>query len=452
MATATFRIRNNESNNVTISVYLTVKRGKQFLVSTGLTVNPKNWKSESKSLTGIPKNINDSNIKNLRNDLKKLETHLLNGVNYANANGIILNSKWVKEQIDICFDRQSDEEIKKDKEITKSNLLTVQTQSFIDDAKTYIHKNGKVGLSKGRVRVLKNFKRLISEYETETKTVVYLKEIDFSFEKKFNNWLLNIKGYSPNYGGSMIRDVKAVSNYANKKGIEVNRHVDFMQKYKQQKTDKIIQTLSIEELEVIENWNIENERLNNARKWLILGCNIGQRGADLLKITLKEFVTIKDKKYIQLTQDKTSKTVLIPITKQCERILKTGLPYKISQEKLNKYIKEVCELVGMTEVVEGDLFDKETNRKVRGFYPKHKLISIHSFRRSFATNYYIDIPTPILLEITAHSEESTFLEYINKPVDKTRNANLMLELIELAEQKKEVKKETPIVNIKSANQ
>lgn len=458
MATATFRLRNDTTNNATISVYLTVKRGKQFLVSTDLSINPKDWSVKknnenkpNRSLTGFPKNIGDEHIKNLRTNLKSLETHLLKEINTANANGTIINSNWVKEQINICFDRQTDNDIQKEIESTESNRLTVQTQNFINDATTYIHKNGKVGLSTGRVRVLKNFKRIISDYETETKTVVYLKEIDFAFEKKFNNWLLNIKEYSTNYGGSMIKDIKVVGNYANKKGIEVNRHVDFMQKYKQQKTDKIIQTLSIDELNEIENWSTENERLNNARKWIILGCNIGQRGADLLDITLKNFVTLNGKKYIQLTQSKTSKEVLIPITKQCERVLQTGIPYKISKEKLNEYIKEVCQLVKIDEVVLGDLFDKETKRKKRGNYPKYKLISLHSFRRSYATNYYIDIPTPIIMEITAHSEESTFLEYINKPVDKTRNANLMLELIELAEQKKASKKETPVIEINKAN-
>lgn len=55
------------------------------------------------------------------------------------------------------------------------------------------------------------------------------------------------------------------------------------------------------------------------------------------------------------------------------------------------------------------------------------------------------------MEITGHTKEATFLEYIKKPKDKTRNANLMLELIELAEQKKESKKETPVIKMNKAN-
>lgn len=451
MATATFRLRTNQTDNATISVYLSIGRGKQFLCSTGLTINPKYWKTNKKSLTGYPKNATDPDVKNIKIDLQKLKTHLLNEVNVANAKGSIINSNWVKKQINNCFDRQTDNEIQKDIGLVELNKLSVQTQHFINGANTYIHNNGKVGLSKNRVKTLKNFKRIIEDFEKENKSIVYLKEIDFDFEKKFNEWILNKKKFSKNYGGSIIRDLKVICQYAKKKGLEVNNHVKFIKKYKQQRTDKIIQTLSKEELNIIEEWKTDSERLDNARKWLILGCNIGQRGSDLLNITLKNFVTIKGEKYIQITQSKGSKEVLIPITKQCERILKTGIPHKISQQKLNEYIKEVCELAKINQVVEGDLFDKETNRKIRGFHPKHKLITTHSFRRSFASNYYIDIPTPVLMEITGHTKEVTFLEYINKPVDKTRNANLMLELIELAEQKKENQKETQVINMSKAN-
>ncbi len=447
MATAKFKLRNDQSENSTIYVYLSVKRGMQFLSSTGLTINPKYWKSDSKSLTGFPKNVSDPNIKNLKTELLKLEVYLLNEVNVASAKGVIIDSSWVKEQINSCFDRRTQSEIQSQSELIELNRLKVQTQLYVEDAPTHIQRGGKVGLSKNRIGALTNFKKIIEDFETETNTKVYLKDINFDFEKRFNKWILQTRNYAPNYGGSIIRDLKTVGNYAKKKGVLVNSHLAYVKKYKQQKSDKIIQTFSFNELDVLEKWETDIERLDNARKWLIFGCNIGQRIEDLLKITIGNFTEINGKKYIELTQEKTKKEVVIPITKQCQRIIQNGLPYKISQQKLNKYIKEVCKLAELDEVVEGDLHDKETNRKVRGQYPKHKLMTSHSFRRSFATNYYINIPTPVIMEITGHSKESTFLEYINKPVDKTRNANLMLELIELSEKKKE----TPIIQMQKAN-
>ena len=55
---------------------------------------------------------------------------------------------------------------------------------------------------------------------------------------------------------------------------------------------------------------------------------------------------------------------------------------------------------------------------------KKNQITTHAFRRSFATNYYKAISTPILMQITGHTKESTFLKYINKQVDRDDNAKL----------------------------
>ncbi|WP_375585928.1 hypothetical protein [Cyclobacterium xiamenense] len=67
------------------------------------------------------------------------------------------------------------------------------------------------------------------------------------------------------------------------------------------------------------------------------------------------------------------------------------------------------------EMVERKKYDKLTGRKIFGDFPKYDLITTHSCRRSFATNYHKIIPTPVLMEITGHSRESTFLAYIHKP-------------------------------------
>lgn len=47
----------------------------------------------------------------------------------------------------------------------------------------------------------------------------------------------------------------------------------------------------------------------------------------------------------------------------------------------------------------------------------------HIGRRSFATNFYGKIPTPLLMEATGHTTENVFLKYIN-PVDENRVISL----------------------------
>ena len=52
-----------------------------------------------------------------------------------------------------------------------------------------------------------------------------------------------------------------------------------------------------------------------------------------------------------------------------------------------------------------------------------RLLFSHVGRRSFATNYYGDIPTSYLIYVTGHSSEIMFLNYIGKS-----NKDMALEL------------------------
>jgi len=138
---------------------------------------------------------------------------------------------------------------------------------------------------------------------------------------------------------------------------------------------------------------------------------------------------IESYKFIVLTQQKTKKQVQIPIHPIVKNILdKRGgeFPKKLSNNIesaktiFNMKIKEICKDAKIIEITEGNLKAPKTNRIKKGNYPKYKLIASHVCRRSFATNFYAlkQYPTPILMNITAHSTEKMFLEYIGKkPID-----------------------------------
>ncbi|WP_425636061.1 tyrosine-type recombinase/integrase [Algoriphagus yeomjeoni] len=168
------------------------------------------------------------------------------------------------------------------------------------------------------------------------------------------------------------------------------------------------------------------EVLINARKWLLLGCELGQRGEDLMRIKPSDFRKIDVDQVVDVFQQKGKKHVTIPITKRAKKVLDTGFPQKISLQNLNDYIKEVAKAAKLYEIIEGKKYDAESKRKAFGKYPKHELITSHVCRRSFATNYYKKIPTTVIMGITGHIKESTFLQYINKPKDRDENAKLFL--------------------------
>jgi len=84
-------------------------------------------------------------------------------------------------------------------------------------------------------------------------------------------------------------------------------------------------------------------------------------------------------------------------------------------------------LAGIDQVIRGNKMSSVTKSVEFGMYPKYELITSHTMRRSFATNYFGKIETPILMEITGHSRESTFLSYIGENPNKDAVADVFME-------------------------
>lgn len=89
------------------------------------------------------------------------------------------------------------------------------------------------------------------------------------------------------------------------------------------------------------------------------------------------------------------------------------MPTPLNNSYFNKFVKEVCRIVGFNNDVEGTLMNPKTRRKESGVFKKWQLISSHTCRRSFATNLYLmNFPTLSIMKITGHTTEASFLKYI----------------------------------------
>lgn len=434
MAKVKFLLQSKTENaqiyiRVSISQFVSLKK------KTGFSINTKDW-----SETNFPKQTKSEN-KLLSANLKKLETFVLQNLNKDLANGTLIDSYWLETQINDCFSRV----IK-----TDAGLLINHIQHIIDNANTRkVKTNGgfKIGLGASTIKNYTLFKNIMSEYQTTIKKQIQFMEITKPFVEKFTNWLVNTKKYSTNYSGKQLEILKTVCIDAEKNEIPVTPYSKIIQNFRESDNDRYIQTLSFEELEQVKNTDftdleklktfkkdnpeltknisITPETLNNARNWILLGCEIGQRGGDLLNITPENIRYKGNNIYLDIIQQKTNKSVTIGIiAPYIIDIVENHFPKKLQHQKLNVLTKIVCKLAGIDTIVEGTKLNTETNRKEYGMYPKYDLMASHSFRRSFATNYYKKIPTAVLINITGHSKESLFLTYINKREDKDSNADL----------------------------
>ena len=93
----------------------------------------------------------------------------------------------------------------------------------------------------------------------------------------------------------------------------------------------------------------------------------------------------------------------------------------------NKQIKVICKIAGISEVVCGFKNNPKTRRKEVVTVLKYEFVTSHIMRRSFASNYYGKIETPLLINITGHSKESTFLTYIGTHQNKDALADLFMQ-------------------------
>ena len=230
------------------------------------------------------------------------------------------------------------------------------------------------------------------------------------------------QNYSHTYAFKKLSDLKGVCKEARANGIETSAElIDIKTKQLSAYEDDMdVIYLTLGEIEKIEKVTLLNEAHVNARKWLILACFTGQRGNDLIKMTPTSFKKTKNKEAIELTQQKTGKKVEIPILPKVREIYNNGFPYKVSTQKLNEYFKKIGEIAEINTPVMGRIIeasenkDEKKKRGVKKIRPKYKYISTHIGRRSFASNHYTKLPTPIIMKVTGHTKESTFLTYINK--------------------------------------
>ncbi len=400
MATVKFLLQSKKDNS-NIYIRYSISRDNVLKRKTGFLIDAKDW-SDDKSM---PKTGNED-LKALKIKLEKLAIFISEAHNANISKGIEFTGSWLELQIDL-FNKKIP--------IVNLDVLTTYIQKYIDEAPFKQNAKKELGLSKGRIQNIKLFKATILRYEADAlkKKSILIKDIDLKFVERYKMWLL-VQGYSPNYVGKNIANIRTICLDAAKNDIETSPQIKNIKGITESREPEDIVFLSEEEQEAIKNAPLIREALINARKWLLLGCLIGQRGGDLLNLTNKNLKEINGMKLIELKQQKTGKPVAIPLLPEAVEIIESGWPYKISLVHFNEYIKDVCEAAKLYTPTKGRKKISQGKPAVKDVYAKYEMVSSHICRRSFATNFYGRIPTPILKDITGHGSERMFLAYIGK--------------------------------------
>jgi integrase len=309
-------------------------------------------------------------------------------------------------------------------------VLLTQISNYVKQAPLRrLKRSGSLGLSNNSIRNLKRFYDLIQEFESDFGQSIMLDTIDHMLVNAFKEWLLTKKEYSLNNAGLQLKLLKMICKEAERMSINVNPYTRHIESFTQKSKDRVLQTISFEEIKKIKAIRDLPSTLENAKKWILIGLYVGQRVSDLLALKPLQLRFIENGVYIDINQQKTDKYVTVGVVdKEVIQILKNNFPYPISAQLFNRQIKQICQIAGIYEMVSGYKLCPKTRRKRLGTHPKYSLISSHDLRRSFATNYFGKIETPILMQITGHSKESTFLSYIGSQVNKDTYADAFMKI------------------------
>ena len=158
--------------------------------------------------------------------------------------------------------------------------------------------------------------------------------------------------------------------------------------------------------------------LEKVRDMFVLGCNLGQRYSDLVRISPENFRN----GVFSIVQQKTGNKCHVPINALSidSRITfaileKYGYyaPYRGDINNYNSYLHQLLYNIGEDFLEEIHIDNKINGVITRETKKRYQLISSHSARRSFATiNTLRNIPRNKILRATGHSSEKAFVRYI----------------------------------------
>ena len=409
MANLNFNLRKKESDTPT-PINLVIRWNNQRLVyPTYEKIHPDFWNfgkqraKETKKFPEYPEfNYRLDNIKKQANNVFRT---FLNDHNSQPP-----TPKELKSELDKVFKREVTE-----KDVTLLSFI----DTFINDSQK-IRSPKTIEVYKTTLKHLKGyilFKRL--------KTLNF-ENIDLDFYTNFVEYLSKHLNLSYNSVGKYIKTLKTFMGEATERNYNTNLAFKSMKfKTYQKPTDQIY--LTEKELTAIYELDLSNnKRLEKARDLFIVGCYTALRFSDFSRIKTENIIETENGNILKFRTQKTDEVVYIPIHYRVQEIIKkyeNKLPPAISNQKMNKYIKEVGELAGINDEVTQQ--EKRGNLQFTTTVKKYELITTHTARRSGATNMFKSgIPTINIMKITGHKTEKAFMQYIR--ISQEENAEMLL--------------------------
>lgn len=413
MATVNFLYRSTRENANLVARLLFTYNGKNIVLgaNTEYKIDATYWENNHvpDKKTKKIKGTKDGQIENKRlevnAELKEIKDHILTAFNSVNPDEV--TKDWLQTQIDFYYNPPIE---------IKAEPIPTELIKYFD---IYINKS-KNPLKPNTKKKCNVIKKMVAGFEKYENIVLDLKDVNPDFQERFENYC-TIEKYSPNTVATALKFIRTICNNASYKGLEVSTQLKGIT-ITNTKVESVY--LSFEDLEKIEQTEQTKftDSLNNAKDWLIISCYTAQRVSDFMRFDKSMIRTEKGVQLLEFTQQKTNKTMTLPLHKKVVEILnkRNGeFPYSLSDQKYNEHIKKVCQIAGLTKKVKGSKkleTEKESGifRKETKTFEKWELVTSHIGRRSFCSNFYGILDNTDIMYISGHSTEELLNVYLGK--------------------------------------
>ncbi|MBU2974992.1 tyrosine-type recombinase/integrase [Zobellia sp. B3R18] len=401
-----FILKEPNSDKITPIIFdFSFGRGKRLKCATGFKIHPKFWDSKNQRIRAVS---TISNREEVNAKLRDIETSFIKSVSFHHNQGNDIDRKFLKQIFSNLTNRIENES--EDKSID----FFEYADGFTEDKQRHIDKTKTITLSKITLRAYKQTIKKLKAYSKSYDPNLDFDSINLEFYYSFIHYLEN-EGLSLNTIGKHLKNLIAILNRATEEGINTNlafQHREFRRV--SENTTSIY--LTTHEIEKLEKKDLSDKPLHEkARDIFLIGYYTGQRVSDYNGLGINNIRTFEGRSVFEIVQQKTSKTVYIPIHPKLTTIFKKRykgkMPSKMPEQLINKYIKEVARSVKINE----DVFVTRTigGKKNTDSIKKYKLIGTHTARRSFCTNAYLSkMPVIDIMAISGHTTEKEFYKYI----------------------------------------
>jgi integrase len=267
---------------------------------------------------------------------------------------------------------------------TWENLFNKDANGSLVELMETIIQEGLNGLLSIQKQTLKNYKALatrLKQYEARTGQRLTLEGIDMDFYQKFTAFLSTHGNCRMPGIDSHIKVLKRVMNIGLERKLHQNTtHQEKGFRRMRGKSDKIF--LNEREVALLERTDLSNQPhlKKELDRWLVAYYFL-LRFSDLQQISRENIINVDGRNFLRYRSQKTQKEATIPIRKRAMELMET---YNFdfswgSNQQANRQVKMAIVSAGINDMIEqGDIMA-----------PKSSLITMHTARRSAATNLYL---------------------------------------------------------------